>query len=238
MEMRLRERKKEQTRQLIAETAWRLFADRGFEQVTVAEVARQAQVAVATVFNYFPTKEDLFYYRLEAFAAQLVDAISTRAAGAPVLVAFRRSLLESAGLLAQVEAGDAQALERLRTVNRVIAASPALLAREQQAIAATADALAALLAAETDAPAHDLRPQIAANALIGVQRALLDYTRRRVLADDEPARLAADVRRLADRAFRLLEHGLGGYAAKPAPPNLPASREPAAPRTPVPKSPK
>jgi AcrR family transcriptional regulator len=113
----------QQTRQLIAETAWRLFADRGFEQVTVAEVARKAQVAVATVFNYFPTKEDVFYYRLEAFGAGLVDAISTRAEGEPVLVAFRRSVLESAGLLAQVEAGDSQALERLRTVNRVIAAS-------------------------------------------------------------------------------------------------------------------
>ena len=213
--MGLRERKKEQTHQLIAETAWRLFADRGFEQVTVAEVARQAQVAVATVFNYFPTKEDLFYYRLEAFGEHLVDAISTRTKAEPVLVALRRYLLESGGLLAQVEAGDPQALERLRTVNRVIAASPTLLAREQRALAGTADALAALLAAETGAPAHDLRPQIAANALIGVQRALLDYTRRRVLADEEPARLAADVRRLGQRAFALLEHGLGDYATKP-----------------------
>jgi AcrR family transcriptional regulator len=215
MKMGLRERKKEQTRRLIAETAWRLFADRGFEQVTVAEVARQAQVAVATVFNYFPTKEDLFFFRLEAFGAHLLDAISTRTEGEPVLVAFRRYLLESGGLLAQVEAGDPQALERLRTVNRVIAASPALLAREQRALARTADALAALLAAETAAPAHDLRPQIAANALIGVQRALIDYTRRRVLADEELARLAADVRRLGQRAFALLEHGLGDYATKP-----------------------
>jgi AcrR family transcriptional regulator len=215
VEMGLRERKKEQTRQLIAETAWRLFADRGFDKVTVAEVARQAQVAVATVFNYFPTKEDLFYYRLEAFGASLVDAIGTRAAGEPVLAAFRHHLLATGGLLAQVEAGDLEALERLRTFNRVIAASPALLAREQQAFAGTADALAALLAAETDAPADDLRPQVAANALIGIQRVLVDYTRRRVLADEEPTRLAADVRGLYQRAFALLEHGLGDYATKP-----------------------
>jgi AcrR family transcriptional regulator len=217
--MGLRERKKEQTRRLIAETAWRLFADRGFEQVTVAEVARQAQVAVATVFNYFPTKEDLFYYRLEAFGAGLVDALSARAEGEPVLAAFRRHVLESGGLLAQVEAGDPQARERLRTLNRVIAASPALLAREQRALARTADALAALLAAETDAPAHDLRPQITANALIGVQRALIDYTRRRVLADEQLARLAADVRRFGKRAFALLEHGLGDYATRPPRPS-------------------
>ena len=54
--------------------------------------------------------------------------------------------------------------------------------------------LAARLAAETGASADDLRPQVAANALIGVHRALIDYVRRRVLADDTPASLAADVR--------------------------------------------
>jgi AcrR family transcriptional regulator len=212
--MGLRERKKAQTRELIAETAWRLFADRGFDRVPVTEVARQAQVALATVFNYFPTKEDLFYSRLEAFGARLVEAVGTRAAGEPVLVAFRRFLLESeGGLLAQVEAGDAEALERLRTASRVIAASPALLARERQVLAGYADDLARTLAAETGAPADDLQAQAAANALMGVHRALIDYTRGRILADERPARLAADVRRLGARAFALLEHGLGDYGA-------------------------
>jgi len=218
--MGLRELKKEQTRQLIADTAWRLFADRGFDQVTVAEVAREAQVAEATVFNYFATKEDLFYWRLEAFGTRLADAISARPAGEPVLAAFRRALMAEGGLLTQLEAGDPEALARLRTVNRVIAASPALLAREQQAITRNAESLAALLAAEIDAPTGDLIPQVAANALMGVHRALIDYVRRRVLADDEPARLAADVRELTAAAFALLEHGLADYAAKP--PSLPA----------------
>jgi AcrR family transcriptional regulator len=212
--MGLRERKKAQTRQLIAETAWRLFAERGFDRVPVTEVARQAQVALATVFNYFPTKEDLFYSRLEAFGARLVEAVGTRAPGEPVLVAFRRFLLESeGGLLAQVEAGDAEALERLRTASRVIAASPALLARERQVLAGYADDLARTLAAETATPDDDLRAQAAANALMGVHRALIDYTRGRILADEQPARLAADVRRLGARAFALLEHGLGDYGA-------------------------
>src|SRR6266536_418512 len=173
--MGLRELKKEQTRQLIAGTAWRLFADRGFDQVTVAEVAREAQVAEATVFNYFSTKEDLFYWRLEAFGTRLADAISARPAGEPVLAAFRRALMAEGGLLTQLEAGDPEALARLRTVNRVIAASPALLAREQQAITRNAESLAALLAAEIGAPADDLIPQVAANALMGVHRALADY---------------------------------------------------------------
>jgi len=216
--MGLRERKKAQTRRLIADTAWRLFADRGFEQVTVAEVAREAQVAVATVFNYFPTKEDLFFFRLEAFGADLVEAVAARGAGEPALAAFRRQLLGAGGLLAQVEAGDDQALERLRTVNRVIADSPALQAREQQAFAATAAALADRLAADGGAAPGDLDPQVAANALVGVQRALVNYTRRRVLAEERPAGLAADVRALAERAFALVERGLGDYAPGPAGP--------------------
>src|SRR5436305_14193139 len=131
--MGLRELKKEQTRQLISDTAWRLFTERGFDRVTVAEVAREAQVAEATVFNYFPAKEDLFYWQLEAFGARLADAVSARPTGEPALAAFRRALLAEAGLLGQVEAGAPGALARLRTVIRVIAASPALLAREPRA---------------------------------------------------------------------------------------------------------
>jgi AcrR family transcriptional regulator len=213
--MGLRELKKQQTRQLIADTAWQLFADRGFDRVTVAEVARQAQVAEATVFNYFPTKEDLFYSRLEAFGAGLLEAVAAREPGEPALAAVRRYLLGSGGLLAQIAAGDAEALQRLRTVSRVIAASPSLLAREQQAIARSTDALAELLAAETGAPTDDVTARVAANALLGVQRTLVDHVRRRVLADDQPERLADDVRELGRRAFALLERGLGDYAVKP-----------------------
>ena len=213
--MGLRELKKRQTRELIADTAWRLFADRGFDRVTVAEVAREAQVAEATVFNYFPTKEDLFYHRLEAFEAGLVEAVVAREAGEPALAAVRRYLLESGGLLTEAAAGDPDAVAQLRTVNRVIAASPALQAREQRAIASSTNRLAELLAAETGAAADDVTARTAANALLGVQRALVDHVRRRVLADDEPARLADDVRELARGAFALLEHGLGDYAAKP-----------------------
>jgi len=213
----LRELKKERTRQLIADTAWRLFADRGFDRVSVADVARDAEVSEATVFNYFRTKEDMFYFRFEAFEARLIEAARDRPPGEPVLAAVRRHLLQPGGLLAQVAAGDREALTRLRTVNRVIAASPALLAREQQAIARATDALADLLVAETARSGNPVTAHVAANALMGVHRALIDYTRRRILADDDPGRLAADVRRLGARAFTLLEHGLGDYAARKQP---------------------
>jgi AcrR family transcriptional regulator len=57
----LRDRKKQQTRQLIAETALRLFARSGFDSVTVSQIARAANVSEGTFFNYFPTKESLVY---------------------------------------------------------------------------------------------------------------------------------------------------------------------------------
>jgi AcrR family transcriptional regulator len=214
--MGLRELKKEQTRQLIADTAWRLFADRGFDEVTVTEIAHAAQVAKATVFNYFPTKEDLFFPRLEDFAARMVEAVATRDAGETALAAFRRHLLGTSGLLDLVEAGDVAARRRLRTINQVIAASPALRARERETIAAGAAALAALLAAETGRPNGDVAAQAAANALMGVHSALVGYVRGRVLADDHLTRLAADVREHAGRAFALLERGLGDqFASRP-----------------------
>src|SRR6476661_5016014 len=95
----LRERKKEQTRELIAETARRLFGERGFEDVTVAEIARAADVSAQTVFNYFPTKEDLVYWRLGAFEGELLASVRERADGEPALAAFKRFLLSQGGLL-------------------------------------------------------------------------------------------------------------------------------------------
>jgi AcrR family transcriptional regulator len=214
--MGLRELKKEQTRQLIADAAWRLFADRGFDQVSVAGVAREARVAEATVYNYFRTKEDLFYWRLEAFGTRLAEAVSTRPPGESALAAFRRALLADGGLLAQAEAGDPQALDRLRTTNQVITASPALLAREQQALSRAATTLANLLAADIGAPPGDLRPVVAATALFGVHRAVLDYVRHRIAAGENLSGLAAEVRRLTTEGLGLLEQGLRDYAAAPA----------------------
>ena len=210
----LRERKKQQARELIAETARRLFAERGFDGVTVAEIAREADVAEKTVFNYFPTKEDLFYSRLEAFEDELLEAVRTRAPGESVLQAFSRFLLAPRGIFARLEGDDSVAArERLRTMTRVVTESPALLARERQVFDRYTESLAALLAEEVGAAADDIEPWVAANALLGVHRALIDHVRRQTLAgDDDPARLARDLRARGKRAFQLLEAGLGGYA--------------------------
>src|SRR2546426_6042708 len=102
----LRARKKEETRQGIAEAALRLFTERGFDAVTVAEVARAADVSEGTVFNYFPTKEDLFYGQMEVFEAALVEAVRAREPGESALTAFRRFGLERSVRLAAEEVAD------------------------------------------------------------------------------------------------------------------------------------
>jgi AcrR family transcriptional regulator len=215
----LRERKKQQTRRLIAETARRLFTARGFEHVTVAEIARAAEVSEQTVFNYFPTKEDLVYWRMESFEEELLATIREREPGEPVLAAFRRFVLAPRGLLVKY---DAEARERLAGLTRMIVSSPALLAREQQIFAGYTESLAALIAEEAGAQMGDLEPWVAANAMMGVHRALVDHARRRVVEGALHPRLAREVRAEGERALALLEEGLGRFAVKDAATTLPA----------------
>jgi AcrR family transcriptional regulator len=205
----LRERKKQQTRELIAGTAQRLFAERGFEAVTVADVAREADVSEGTVFNYFRTKEELFYGQMETFEVALVEAVRSRPRGASALAAFRDYVLERAGGLAAEERADV-----IETAARVISASPALRAREREIVAQATDDLAALLAEETRAAGRTVEASAVANALMGVQRALVAHVRAQVLAGRRGPALARAVMSQGRNAFARLEGGLADYAVK------------------------
>jgi AcrR family transcriptional regulator len=203
-----RERKKNQTRELIAETARRLFAERGFDHVSIAEIARQADVSETTVFNHFRTKEDLVYWRMDTFEDELVGAIRRRAFGESILTAFGRFVLAPRGLLAE---SDPDAVEQLAGLTRMITASPALLAREHEIMARYTESLAALVADETRARPGDVAPWVAANALMGVHRALLAYTRAQIVAGTRNPALARAVRTQGRDALATLERGLGDY---------------------------
>jgi len=209
--MGLRERKKQRTRQLIAETARRLFSEHGFDRISVAEVARVAEVSEQTVFNYFPTKEDLVYWRTGSFEEELLTAIRERAPGESVLAAFGRFVREPRGLLAT---NDAEAQERLAQLTRMIAESRSLRMREQQIFDGYTTSLAALIAEESGADVSDAESWVAANAMIGLHRALTDYARDRIVAGERAPRLGAEVMAQAQRAFALLERGLDGYVIK------------------------
>src|SRR5436305_10450381 len=173
-ELGLRERKKQRTRELIEATARQLFIDRGFEAVPVAEIARAAEVSEATVFNYFPTKEDLFYSRLEAFEEELLSAVRQRQPGESALAAFGRFMSVPRGLLASE---DPDVVEQLAAIVRVIADSPSLLAREQQIYARYTASLATLLAEDRGTEPDDVGPWLIAHPRIGGQQALDEYSR-------------------------------------------------------------
>src|SRR3954454_3146606 len=116
----LRERKKQQTREQIARVAMKLFLKRGFDAVTVAEVADAAGVSEKTVFNYFPAKEDLvFPAGGERFAA-LLERIRSRPAGASVVQPFRAATHE---FLDRVARGD---VEEIVARPRLVMGSQAL----------------------------------------------------------------------------------------------------------------
>jgi len=212
-ELGLRERKKQRTRQLIADTARRLFAERGFDRVTVAEIAREAEVAPATVFNYFPAKEDLFYSRLEAFEEELLTAVRERPAGKSILAAFAAFLFAQGGVLAMDEP-DEEVTAQIRTVTRVITESPALLARERQVFDDYARALAALIAEDTGVEPGDVVCRLVANTLLGLHRALIDYVREQALAGAPAYRIRDGVRREAERAIAQLDRGLGDFGVR------------------------
>jgi AcrR family transcriptional regulator len=205
----LRERKKRQTRELLTDTANRLFADRGFDAVTVAEIARTANVSEVTVFNYFPTKEDLFFGGMQFFEETLLDAVRTRAPGESVLEAFRRPVLAGFPVLA--------ADKRARSIvaaRKLISASPALEAHEREIVARYTRLLAELLAEEAGTTPGDVEVMGVASALMGVQRAVANYVRSSVLAGRRGPKLASDARSQAVRGFERLEKGLAAYGRK------------------------
>lgn len=205
----LRERKKQQTRKVIFDAAQRLFTERGFEAVTVAEIARGADVSEVTVFNYFPTKEDLFYGGMQVFEEGLFEAVRSRRRGEPATAAFRRHLLDSAENLSERNRA-----ATIAKAAKIISASPSLLAREREIADRYVRRFAALLAEESGAAPDDVESIGVASALMGTHRATVDFVRRRVLAGIRGPQLADEYRAQARRAFSRLERGLGNYAIK------------------------
>ncbi len=201
----LRERKKRATRDAIAATARRLFAERGYEAVTVAEIAVAADVSEKTVFNHFATKEELVFAGGEERLAQLQRDIAERPPGSSVLDVFRAN---TAAMLDTIAAG---ASEDNLVVPRIVRDSPALQERLAAGLAREADTLAAAVAEATEADAGDLVPAVVARTLawtlITIFRAALDG----LLAGEDPERLATRLRPQATRAYDQLAAGLGDY---------------------------
>ncbi|WP_067821005.1 TetR/AcrR family transcriptional regulator [Actinomadura kijaniata] len=206
--MGLRELKKAQTRENISHNATRLFLERGFDNVTIADVAAAAQVAKMTVTNYFPRKEDLALDLHDVFVGMLARTVREREPGESALAALRRAFL------AAVAAHDAVIGFSGEPFARMITESPALVARLREFHDEREAVLAEALAEETGAGPEDMRPKVAAALLGGVHQVLFEETLRRTIAGRTHEEIAAALAPAAEEAFGLLEPSLGGYAIR------------------------
>lgn len=214
----LRERKKEQTRRRIADAALELFAARGYDAVTVNEIAAAADVAKATLFAYFPSKESLVLEHVGE--DDLAGVVAARPAGQAPLDALRAY---ARGMAAR--AADTVDASVLVTQVQVIMGSPALLAgadaRHERQRRDLAAALSEAMAAETGphagtrtvtagaGGAAPIGAALMASLVTASMRTLQEAFFQRLAAGaalaDVAARLADDV----EVAFDLLEHGMG-----------------------------
>ena len=179
----LRDLKKARTRRLIAETAARLFAERGYERVTVSEVARAAEVAEQTLYNYFPTKEHLVTDREQQIQQQLGDLIRARPAGTSPAAAIRDFVLETVSAISSMPPELARG-----SLGYLAAISPAV---HRLALEMT-DRLAAALAAAI-ADTSPVAPEIArlqGIALAGVFQIVISEAGRRARDGQTPAEIA------------------------------------------------
>lgn len=196
----LTQRKMRRTRQLIANTALRLFTEHGFEQVTVAQIAAAAEVAEKTVYNHFGGKAELVFDAEHDVLEELLAAVRDRPVGSSALAAVRAVLTGAATQLGEGAPPQAQVAFR-----QLVAGSPTLQAHQRQMAARYERALAEVLAEETGASPGSAEPFLAAVGLVGALRAGFET------AAQSGGRTAA-----TDRALGLLELGLAEYAVKPA----------------------
>ena len=209
----LRARKKRVMRQQLSDTATRMFVERGFDAVRVAEVAEACGVSEKTVFNYFPTKESLVLDRLEATMTSLRTGLAEPAIP-PVEAALRILDRELRAMTAWLTGQDdpAGAARAIRRFGDLIRATPSLRAYQSDMMDQFVSVATEILAARAGMLAGDPEPQIAARALLGLWHVQAESLRKHL--DGAPERVhemvTADVR----RAAWLIENGLGTFAAR------------------------
>ncbi|MFJ9406672.1 TetR/AcrR family transcriptional regulator [Streptomyces sp. NPDC101393] len=176
-----RERKKAATRQKIADTALRLFLERGYDAVGIRDVAAEADVAVTTLFSHFASKEALVFEQDEDFEHRLAQAVTDRAPHEPLIPALRH---EMQALVRHCAADSAAPIWRM------IDASPALRQYEESMRLRHAESLATAIAADLDLP----RTTTACRTIA-----------RFVIDAHSLAREAADPEAAVDEIFRMIE---------------------------------
>ncbi len=205
----LREAKKRRTREAIAQAAADLFHERGFAAVTIDDVAHAADVSRQTVFNYFPTKEQMLFDREDEVAAALLALVHDQLDGASLVAAFRdhtRRFWERFGQVLSNEVATHGFWE-------IVQANPALRNYAEASFGRQAHDVGTKLARDWRRPSDDPICHALARALCGVNMAILVCGLERLTAGEDSPTVVADMLTRADEAYDLLEHGMGHYTA-------------------------
>ncbi|MFE9021947.1 TetR/AcrR family transcriptional regulator [Streptomyces sp. NPDC007808] len=200
-EIGLRERKKRRMYRTVSDTAIRLFLEKGFDAVSVAEVAAAAEISKPTLFRYFPTKEDLVLYR---FADHEDEAARIVREGPSPVAALRRHFL--AGLERCDPVTGLNDHPEVLAYQSMLYGTPALAARLYGYLERSEAALA-------EALGGGLEARLAAGQIVAVQRVLAQENWRRIAAGEPLAEVKRDAVTAAERAFGALEAGLTGLTA-------------------------
>jgi AcrR family transcriptional regulator len=207
----LRERKKRLTRQLISDTATRMFLEQGFDEVRVADVAAACEVSEKTVYNYFPTKEALIFDRFEDMETDVRRALGPEAVTpSPVEAAVAVIIAELRSFGDWDDAGPFDPT-MIRRFADLVQQTPALRAAQREMTDRVVQVAAEAMAARAGVNPADPEPQIAANAIVGLWRvqylALARYADGDRSAKDLLEVVIAEVR----RAARLIDTGLWSF---------------------------
>jgi AcrR family transcriptional regulator len=188
---------------LIATTALTLFAERGYQATTVAEIAEEAEVSERTVFAYFPTKEDILFSDHLALELSLAEALAQRPVGSEALEVLRNFLVESLSRF------DDQARVRWQIVRH----DEVLRSHQRARQAAFGEVIAAAIALDLGEEVDDLRPQLVTAAVIAAFTATYEHrfsVRSRAASRDQAVAVI-------DEAITFLRGGLEAIRAFPKP---------------------
>ncbi|MFG2173613.1 TetR/AcrR family transcriptional regulator [Streptomyces niveus] len=197
----LRERKKRQTYERLSETAIALFLEKGFEKVSVAEIAAAAEVSKPTLFRYFPAKEDLVLHRFADHEDEAARVVAGAGGRSPLEVLHRHF---ADGLARRDPVTGLNDDPRVLAFHGLLYGTPSLVAR---AYAYQGRSEAALAAALVGVPAITAR--LAAGQIVAVQRVLAEENWRRIAAGESADGVYPDAVVAAELGFGQLEDGLG-----------------------------
>ncbi|WP_027944266.1 TetR/AcrR family transcriptional regulator [Amycolatopsis taiwanensis] len=208
--MSLRERKKQRTHEAISNAAIALFTDRGFDRVSITEIAEAAEVSRRTLFAYFRTKEDLVIHRFSDHETEAGDVVRTRPEGQSPLAALRAHFLD--GLRRRDPITGLNDVPEILALYRMIFDTPSLTARILQFNEGAEHALARELTGTNGFPPRIAR--LAAAQIVAVQWTLARDNHEMIAEgmsaeDAYPAAVAA-----AELGFSLLETGLPAGSGK------------------------